>query len=58
MRAFNPACVELPGYEADDLIATLARRAHEAGAGVTVVYEDEAGALRVDDRPSGAVDRG
>ncbi|MEO1311386.1 MAG: DNA polymerase I, partial [Pseudomonadota bacterium] len=31
-RAFNVACVEMEGFEADDLIATYARRAEEAGA--------------------------
>ncbi|MDY0240636.1 MAG: DNA polymerase I [Rhodospirillaceae bacterium] len=41
VRAFNLACLELPGYEADDLIATLARRAREAGAEVTVVSSDK-----------------
>src|SRR3546814_5581069 len=31
-RAFNLPCVELAGYEADDLIATYARQATAAGA--------------------------
>ena len=30
-RAFNVACLEVPDYEADDIIATLARQAVEAG---------------------------
>ncbi|MBZ5782460.1 hypothetical protein K8366_26205, partial [Klebsiella aerogenes] len=30
-RAFNVACIETPGFEADDIIATLARLAVEAG---------------------------
>jgi DNA polymerase-1 len=30
-RAFNVACIEAEGYEADDIIATLARQAVEAG---------------------------
>ncbi|MCH8998872.1 MAG: DNA polymerase I, partial [Proteobacteria bacterium] len=34
-RAFNVPCVELAGYEADDLIATYARLARERGQEVT-----------------------
>lgn len=41
VRAFNLPCVELPGYEADDLIATYARLATERGAGVTIVSSDK-----------------
>ncbi len=40
-RAFNVACVELLGYEADDLIATYTREAREAGARVTIVSSDK-----------------
>ncbi|HMA13189.1 MAG TPA: DNA polymerase I, partial [Kiloniellaceae bacterium] len=40
-RAFNLPCVELEGYEADDLIATYARQAKAAGAEVTVVSSDK-----------------
>ena len=40
-RAFNIACVEMEGFEADDLIATYARLACEAGARVTVVSSDK-----------------
>ncbi|HEX4294664.1 MAG TPA: DNA polymerase I [Rhizomicrobium sp.] len=40
-RAFNVACVELADYEADDLIATYARLAREAGALVTIVSSDK-----------------
>ena len=40
-RAFNVPCVELAGYEADDLIATYARRARERGQEVTVVSSDK-----------------
>ena len=40
-RAFNVACVEEPGFEADDLIATYARHAREAGARVTIVSSDK-----------------
>jgi DNA polymerase-1 len=41
VRAFNVAAVELPGYEADDLIATYARQAVEQGAEVTIVSSDK-----------------
>ncbi|GAA0553146.1 DNA polymerase-1 [Rhizomicrobium palustre] len=40
-RAFGVACVELPGFEADDLIATYARLAREAGARCTIVSSDK-----------------
>ncbi len=40
-RAFNVACVESEGFEADDLIATYARIAREAGASVTIVSSDK-----------------
>jgi DNA polymerase-1 len=40
-RAFGVACVELAGYEADDLIATYARLAREAGARCTIVSSDK-----------------
>ncbi len=40
-RAFCVACVEQPGFEADDLIATYARQATEAGARVTIVSSDK-----------------
>ena len=41
VRAFNVACIEMEGYEADDLIATYAREATEAGAEVTIVSSDK-----------------
>jgi len=41
VRAFNVPCVELPGFEADDLIATYARLAREQGAKVTIVSSDK-----------------
>jgi len=41
VRAFEVACVEKKGYEADDLIATYARVAREAGAKVTIVSSDK-----------------
>jgi DNA polymerase-1 len=40
-RAFGVACVELAGYEADDLIATYARIAREAGARCTIISSDK-----------------
>ena len=40
-RAFNVPAVELAGFEADDLIATYARLAAEAGAEVTIVSADK-----------------
>ena len=40
-RAFNVACIELEGYEADDVIATYAREGAEAGAEVTIVSSDK-----------------
>jgi len=40
-RAFNLACLELEGYEADDIIATLARQAREAGGTVTILSSDK-----------------
>src|SRR6476660_4246012 len=41
VKAFNVACLEQKGYEADDLIATYAREAQEAGADVTIVSSDK-----------------
>jgi len=41
VRAFNVACIEKEGYEADDLIATYALQALEAGADVTIVSSDK-----------------
>ena len=41
VKAFNVACVEQDGYEADDLIATYAREAVDAGADVTIVSSDK-----------------
>ena len=40
-RAFGLPSIEMEGYEADDLIATYARQAAEAGATVTVVSSDK-----------------
>ncbi|MBN2906556.1 MAG: DNA polymerase I [Rhodobacteraceae bacterium] len=40
-RAFNIACIEKEGFEADDIIATLARQAREAGGRVTIISSDK-----------------
>ena len=40
-RAFNIACEEVEGFEADDIIATLAHRARRAGGRVTIVSSDK-----------------
>ncbi|RVA79777.1 DNA polymerase I, partial [Mesorhizobium sp. M7A.F.Ca.CA.001.08.2.1] len=40
-RAFNLPCVEIEGYEADDLIATYARLACEAGGDTTIISSDK-----------------
>jgi DNA polymerase-1 len=41
VRAFNMPAIELPGVEADDIIATLARRFAAKGLDVTVVTGDK-----------------
>ena len=40
-RAFNLACIEFEDYEADDIIATLARQGREAGGRVTILSSDK-----------------
>ena len=40
-RAFNLACLELENYEADAIIATLARQAREAGGRCTIISSDK-----------------
>ncbi|ATX66575.1 DNA polymerase I [Roseinatronobacter bogoriensis] len=40
-RAFNLATIEIEDYEADDIIATLARQAREAGGRVTIISSDK-----------------
>ena len=40
-RAFNVPCIETEGYEADDLIATYARLATDAGGDVTIISSDK-----------------
>lgn len=47
--ALSIAAVELPGYEADDLIATYTRKALAAGAGVTIATGDKDMAQLVSD---------
>ncbi|MBP6819303.1 MAG: DNA polymerase I [Ferrovibrio sp.] len=41
VRAFSLACIEMEGFEADDLIATYARQAREQGMEVVVVSSDK-----------------
>ena len=41
VRAFNVACIEQEGYEADDLIATYATQAAKAGATVSIISSDK-----------------
>jgi len=40
-RAFNLPCIEMGGFEADDLIATYARQAASEGATVKIVSSDK-----------------
>ena len=40
-RAFNIACKEIEGFEADDIIATLACQAREAGGRCTIISSDK-----------------
>ncbi len=41
VKAFNVACIEQNGFEADDLIATYAKQALRAGGDVTIVSSDK-----------------
>ena len=41
VKAFNVACVEQDGFEADDLIASYAREVVDAGGDVTIVSSDK-----------------
>ena len=41
VRAFNVACLEMEGFEADDLIATYTRQIVAAGGDVTIVSSDK-----------------
>jgi len=40
-RAFNLPCIEMEGFEADDIIATYAAQAREAGGRVTIISSDK-----------------
>ncbi|WP_417726899.1 DNA polymerase I [Roseovarius sp.] len=40
-RAFNIACEEIEGFEADDIIATLACQARDLGGRVTIISSDK-----------------
>jgi DNA polymerase I len=40
-RAFNIACIETEGYEADDIIAALSCKARDAGGQVTIISSDK-----------------
>ncbi|GAB4362995.1 MAG: DNA polymerase I [Oricola sp.] len=40
-KAFNLPCIEVEGYEADDIIATYARQAEQAGAHTTIISSDK-----------------
>ena len=40
-HAFNIACEEMEGYEADDIIATLSVQAREAGGRCTIISSDK-----------------
>ena len=40
-KAFNLPCIEMDGFEADDLIATYARLACEAGGDTTIISSDK-----------------
>ena len=51
-RAFGLPCMELEGFEADDLIATYTREAVAAGADVTIVSSDKDLMQLVGDRVS------
>ena len=40
-RAFNLPCIEMEGFEADDIIATYAEQARAAGGRVTIISSDK-----------------
>jgi DNA polymerase I len=41
VRAFSAPCIEIPGFEADDIIATYATKARARGWRVTIVSSDK-----------------
>ncbi len=49
-RAFGLPCIEMTGFEADDLIATYAKQAAALGAEVTIVSSDKDLMQLVDDK--------
>ena len=51
-KAFGIPCLELPGYEADDLIAAYATHARNAGGEVVIVSSDKDLMQLVDDQVS------
>jgi DNA polymerase-1 len=51
-RAFGVPCLELPGYEADDLIASYACKVRDAGGEVVIVSSDKDLMQLVGDRVS------
>ena len=51
-RAFGVPCLELPGYEADDLIAAYACQVRDAGGEVVIVSSDKDLMQLVGDRVS------
>lgn len=40
-RAFGVPCIELEGFEADDIIATYVRQVEEIGGGATIISSDK-----------------
>jgi len=50
VKAFNVHCIEMDGYEADDIIATYASQAAQAGASVRIISSDKDLMQLVDDR--------
>ena len=51
-KSFGLPCIELQGFEADDIIATYAREAKDLGGKVTIVSSDKDLMQLVDERVS------